>query len=64
MFTVFLVSCLLYLLISILSLFGDEVGELYTDIYIYMYLRRMGLAGRFGIGVLICILLLVTYFGA
>ena len=45
--------------IPVLSLYGDEVSELYTDIYIYiyiyMYLRRMGLAGRFGNGVLICI---------
>ena len=30
---------------------GVKVGELYTEYY--TYLRRMGLAGRFGIGVYI-----------
>ena len=53
MSTIFLVDCLSYLLVSVLFLLGDEVGELYIDIY--MYLRMMGLAGSFGNGVLICI---------
>ena len=46
-------SFILFLLPFIYFLYGVEAGVLYTDTY--MYLRRMGLAGRFSIGVLICI---------
>ena len=51
-------SFILFLLPFIYFLYGVEAGVLYTDTY--MYLRRMGLAGRFSNGVYICMLLLVT----
>ena len=43
------ISCYDFLLFSIEN--GVEVGVVYTDYY--TYLRRMGLAGRFGTGVYI-----------
>ena len=44
-------SFILFQLPFIYFLYGVEAGVLYTDTY--MYLRRMGLAGRFGNGVYI-----------